>query len=302
MRVASAPVTGGLWTLDTSALVAIAATSIVYLRCYRRVRKAGVVSRARAWCFVLGLALWAVATFSPVGAYAPVLFWVRSLQVLLLLMVVPCLLALGRPLATLCAASDRVRRLVEPAMQSTLIRAVCSPLATSIAMLATPWLLYLTPWYVASMTGPLAAVTRLLLVVIGFGYFYTRLQSDPVPRRFSPLVSIGISVVESLADGVLGVVLWLGPLIATEYYAGLHRDWGPSPRVDQSIGAGILWIVGDVLGIPFVLLLMRQFGSDERRRAAEVDAALDDETAGTAAAPTLWWESDPVLRERFGMR
>jgi cytochrome c oxidase assembly factor CtaG len=220
------------------------------------------------------------------GTYAPVLFWVRALQVLLLLQVVPFLLALSRPLTAL-GISESVRR-------SRALRVACSPFVTSVAMLVTPWLLYLTPWYTASMTGPLAAATRLLLVLVGFGYFYARLQTDPVPRRFSPLLSIGISVVESLADGALGVVLWLGPLIAVDYYAALHRNWGPSPRVDQSIGAGILWIAGDVLSIPFLLVLMRALGSHERRRAVEVDSELDEEPAST-----LWWEDDPQLRDRF---
>jgi cytochrome c oxidase assembly factor CtaG len=207
---------------------------------------------------------------------------------------------LGRPVAVLCAASPPIDRVVESALSSRVLRVACSPLATSGAMLATPWLLYLTPWYVASMTGPVATATRLLLVVVGFGYFYARLQTDAVPRRFSPLVSIGISVVESLADGLLGVVLWLGPLIAVDYYASLQRNWGPSPRIDQSIGAGILWIAGDVLSIPFVLVLMRQLGSHERRRASEVDAELEDVTGEQGSASTLWWENDPQLRDRFG--
>ena len=176
----------------------------------------GVRSAAvgRGSCVVAGVAVWAVATFSAIGAYAPMLFWVRALQVLLLLQVVPFLLALSRPLAMLGVADSQ--------LNSRILRTVCSPLATSVAMLATPWLLYLTPWYTASMTGPLAAATRLVLVVVGFGYFYARLQTDPVPRRFSPLVSIGISVLESLADGLLGVVLWLGPVIAVDYYASLQ--------------------------------------------------------------------------------
>ena len=215
------------------------------------------------------------------------LFWVRALQVLLLLQVVPFLLALSRPLTVLGVAEDQ--------LNSRILRIVCSPLTTSVAMLATPWLLYLTPWYTASMTGPLAVATRLVLVVVGFGYFYARLQADPVPRRYSPMVSIGISVVESLADGLLGIVLWLGPLIAVGYYASLQRNWGPSPRLDQTIGAGILMLAGDVLSIPFVLILMRGLGSHERRRAAEVDAELDE-----APASTLWWENDPQLRGRFG--
>ncbi|MBB3747962.1 cytochrome c oxidase assembly factor CtaG [Mycolicibacterium sp. BK634] len=240
----------------------------------------------RGTCFVSAIAVWAVATFSAVGTYAPVLFWVRALQVLLLLQVVPFLLALSRPLTVLGVSESQ--------LDSRILRIACSPLVTSIAMLATPWLLYLTPWYVASMTGPPAVATQLLLVFIGFGYFYARLQADPVPQRFSPLVSIGISVVESLADGLLGIVLWLGPLVAVDYYAALQRNWGPSPRIDQSIGAGILWIAGDVLSIPFLVVLMRRLGSHERRRAVEVDTALDE-----SPASTLWWENDPQLRDRF---
>ncbi|WP_353620046.1 cytochrome c oxidase assembly protein [Mycolicibacterium sp. ELW1] len=248
-------------------------------------------------CLVLGIAVWASATFGPVGEYAPVLFWVRALQVLLLLFVAPFLLASARPVAWLCALSAPARRIVDRALSSRVMRVALSPLTTSATMLATPWLLYLTPWYVASMTGPLAAGTRILLLLVGFGYFYTRLQIDPVPRRFSPLLSIGISVVESLADGLLGIVLWLGPLVAYDYYAALQRDWGPSLRTDQSIGAGILWILGDVLSIPFVVALMRQLGTDERRKAALADAELDEATADGVSA--LWWENDPALRDRF---
>jgi cytochrome c oxidase assembly factor CtaG len=290
------------WTLDVAALALMTIVGVGYFRCFRRARPAGSVTRSQACWFGVGLALWALATFTAVGVYAPVLFWVRALQVLLLLFVAPFLLALGRPLATVCAGSATGRAIVERVVRSRLMRVVCSPLATSVAMLATPWLLYLTPWYVASMTGPLAALTRVVLVVVGFGYFYARLQADPVPRRFSPLMSIGISVVEALADGLLGVVLWLGPLIASDYYGSLQRDWAPSQRVDQSIGAGILWILGDVVGIPFVLVLMRALGTDERRKAALVDAETDAAASSGPASSTLWWENDPQLRDRFGRR
>ncbi|WP_328350607.1 cytochrome c oxidase assembly protein [Mycobacterium sp. NBC_00419] len=286
------------WTLDVPTLVVITAVGALYVRCRRA---AGVaVSRSQAACFGVGLVVWVLATVSAVAVYAPVLFWVRALQVLLLLFVVPFLLALGRPLTALRAGSQRGGRVVEAALQSRLMRVGCSAPATSIAMLATPWLLYLTPWYVASMTGALAALTRVALVVIGFGYFYARLQADPVPTRHSPLLSIGISVIEALADGLLGVVLWLGPVIAVQYYASLHRGWGPSQRVDQSIGAGILWILGDVVGIPFILVLMRALGRHERVKAARVDAGLA--AAPDAGAAALWWQNDPVLRERFGLR
>lgn len=277
------------------------AMSVAYYLCYRRAR--GEVRPVQAWCFGMGIAVWALATLSVVGAYAPVLFWVRALQVVLLLYLAPFLLALGRPVATVRAAvSEPARERIDLVMGSRVARVLFSPPVTSVLMLATPWLLYLTRWYVASMVSDaLGEVTRLLLLLIGFSYFYTRLQCDPVPRRYTPLLSIGVSVAEGLGDGLLGLVLWLGPVIAYDYYAGLGRGWGPSVRDDQTLGAGILWILGDVIGIPFVVMLMRALGSHERTHAAEVDAAqdaLEEEQVETGSA-RLWWESDPQIRDRF---
>jgi cytochrome c oxidase assembly factor CtaG len=285
------PLLTGTFDPVAVALTLLGIGALVWLR--RR------VSRAQWWCLAVAIAVWAAATLSAVAVYAPMLFWVRALQVLLLLYVVPFFLALSRPVSMIGPVLD-------PLLNSVVARVLLSPPVTSLLMLATPWLLYLTPWYVASMTGPLAALTRLVLLGIGFGYFYARLQVDPVPRRYPPLLSIGISVAEGLGDGILGLVLWLGPVIAYDYYAGLHRDFGPSIRQDQSYGAGILWILGDVVGVPFVLMLMRALGSDERRKAAEVDAQLDAATPVAdaepeAAAPStgLWWENDPQLRDRY---
>lgn len=285
-------------TFDPVAVVLVLLGIGVLVRLRRR------VSRTRWWCFGSALAVWALATLSAVAVYAPMLFWVRALQVLLLLYVVPFLLALSRPVSMAGTVLD-------PVLNSTVARILLSPPVTSVLMLVTPWLLYLTPWYVTSMTGPLASLTRLALPAIGFGYFYARLQVDPVPRRYPPLLSIGISVAEGLGDGILGLVLWLGPVIAYDYYAGLHRDFGPSIRQDQSYGAGILWILGDVLGVPFILLLMRALGSDERRKAARVDAELDAAAVATPPAAAaddpeidtpssgLWWQNDPQLRDRY---
>jgi cytochrome c oxidase assembly factor CtaG len=275
-----------------------------YFRCYLRARHGGELQPVQAWSFGTGLVVWALATLSVIAVYAPVLFWMRALQVLLLLFVAPFFLAMGRPVAAVRAATaEPGSRRLDALLGSSSARVVCSPGVTSALMLATPWLLYLTPWYVASLVnGLVSEVTRILLLLIGFGYFYARLQADPVPRRYSPLLSIGISVVETLGDGLLGLVLWLGPVIAHDYYAGLHRTWGPSMRTDQSVGAGILWILGDVLGLPFLLVLMRALGTHEKAVADEADEA-DRTGDGAEAGPgttALWWESDPQLRDRFG--
>ena len=306
------------WHLDITSAVAIVLLGLGYRWCARRARRSGHPAQSgRAWCFGIGLAVWALATMSMVGVYAYALFWVRALQVVLLLFMVPFLIACGKPLTVARdALSPPGREVFERLLAARGARLLAHPLTTSVAMLGTPWLLYLTPWYTTALqTEWVGAPTRILLVLVGFGYFYARLQADPVPRRYSQLISLMISVAETIGDGVLGLVIWQGPLLAEAYYVGLHRLWGPNQRLDQTIGAGIVWILGDVLGIPFVLVLMRALSADERRHAIEVDAELDNiEKAGVenarvqpdtpepAPQSTLWWENDPQLRERFRRR
>lgn len=272
---------------------------------------------------MVGLGIWLLSGISVVGVYSDTLFWVRALQILLLLYVVPFGLAAGRPVTLLRDAlgpSGRAR--LARALGSAPARALTFPLVPSIAVLATPWLLVLTPWYEAVLRhGVVDAVTRLLLVAVGFLYFYSRLQTDPVPHRYSQAVSLLVTVFESLADGVLGLVLWFGPLVAVGYYTEVGRTWGPDLRMDQIIAAGIIWVLGDVLGLPYLLTLMRSWAADERRNAARMDAELDAAEQDSTVRPEpavrrpsasvamtnaegpvqsgLWWENDPVLRARF---
>jgi cytochrome c oxidase assembly factor CtaG len=309
VRVDPGPLTSkamlATWQLDLFSAAAIVVLAVGYAWCYRRSRNAGrSVGIARAGCFWVGIAVWVLTTMSAIGVYAYVLFWVRALQVLLLLYVVPLLIAQGKPVTVVRdavgpAGRDRIDRL----LATPFARLLAHPATTSLGMLATPWLLYLTPWYTAALDNEwIGGATRILLVTLGFGYFYARLQEDPVPHRYPQLVSLLITIAEALGDGVLGLVLWQGSLVGVAYYDALHRSWGPDQRLDQTIGAGVLWILGDVVGIPFVLLLMRALSRDETAHAVQVDAELDraevDETQD-AAPSGLWWENDSQLRERF---
>jgi cytochrome c oxidase assembly factor CtaG len=309
MPVDPGPLTWGAlvqtWYLDFTSATVIVLVAGIYAWCYRRTRGgAQAVEPAQAGCVGVGIVLWVLATVGAIGSYAYVLFWVRALQVLLLLYVVPFFLAQGKPITVgRDALGPRGRERVDRLLGSRWARVLAHPLTTSLAMLATPWLLYLTPWYTAALQDEwIGALTRIILVAIGFGYFYARLQADPVPRKYPQLISLLISVAETLGDGVLGLVIWQGSLIAAQYYSALHRSWGPDQRLDQTIGAGVLWILGDVVGLPFVLLLMRALSRDERAHAVQVDAELDQtETIASeeAASAGLWWENDPQMRERF---
>lgn len=295
---------------------------LVVLAAYWWAWRRSTVSAGRGAVFtVMGVGVWVVSTASFVGAYADVLFWVRALQVVILLLIVPFGLAAGMPLTVARdALGPRGRRRFDAAMASRAARVLTYPAVTSAAVLITPWLFYLTGWYSAVLRGTaLDIVTRLLFVAIGFGYFWSRLQVDPVPRRFPQALSLLITLVETIGDGLLGVVIWQGGDIAHGWYAALDRTWGPSLRTDQIIGAGILWVLGDVVGLPFLLTLMSRFRTEQTRRALEIDAEIDaqidagrppsatsvpagddaGDRADADAPPALWWETDATLRDRF---
>lgn len=316
VRVDPGPLTweaaAATWHVDLVSAAVIAALATGYAWCYRRTRDGErAVRAANAACFGAGVLVWLLATISALGAYAYVLFWARALQVLLLLYVVPFLIAQAKPITVFRdAVGPAGRGRIDRLLATRFARVLVHPATTSVAMLATPWLLYLTPWYTAALrTEWVGAPTRILLVALGFCYFYARLQEDPVPHRYPQSISLLITVAEALGDGVLGLVIWQGSLIGAAYYAGLQRTWGPDPRLDQTIGAGVLWILGDLVGWPFVLLLMRAMSRDEKAHAEAVDAELDEveaqgaDSAGaeseTPAPSGLWWENDPQLRERF---
>ncbi|BEK89916.1 cytochrome c oxidase assembly protein [Nocardia seriolae] len=309
------------WRWDTSTVLVTALLGVAYAICFIKGRQRGErLSIGRAVCFaVAGLGVWLYSGLGWIGVYSGTLFWVRALQVLLLLYVVPFAIAAGAPFTVLRAALGPAgRERLDAALSGGAARLLTHPATGAMLILLLPWALFLTPWYEAVLRhGGVDAITRILVVAMGFLYFYSRLQVDPVAKHFTQGLSLLITIAESLADGILGIVLWLGPLIATGYYASLGRSWGPDARLDQTIGAGILWLLGDLLGLIYSLVVMRAFAADEKRKAGELDAELDAAEAERVAreqtpratargeedeepvSTGLWWENDPQLRARF---
>ena len=85
------------WTLDVPVLVVVLLAGGLYLAGVRRVRRAGGEWPAiRMVAFYLGgLTVLVIATMSFLGVYQGVLFYIRSVQTIALLLVVPLFTALG---------------------------------------------------------------------------------------------------------------------------------------------------------------------------------------------------------------
>jgi cytochrome c oxidase assembly factor CtaG len=280
------------WRLQPGVLAAAAALGGGYGWGLRR--RGGRWPAGRTAVFLAGVATILLVGCSFLGVYDDAYFWVRAVQNTVLLMVTPMLLALGAPIRLAAdTLPTRVRVPLARALHSRAARVLTFPLVVTVVLVVPLLVLYLSPLYALTLRSAVASgVAGTVVAVTGFVYYWSRFHVDPTPRHDSYLVTLSITVVEMLGDAVLGVVLWLGPLVATGWYA--LQATGIDPRLDQDLGAGILWIGGDLVGLPFILLVVNRMGREDARKAAVVDAELD------AAGPSgLWWEDDPQLAERL---
>jgi cytochrome c oxidase assembly factor CtaG len=81
------------------------------------------------------------------------LFYMRSVQTVLMLLAVPLFLALGRPLSLFIAVFPRAGQRLQAAIGSRPARLLTFPPITTFVLVLTPFLVYFTPWYAAGFTA-----------------------------------------------------------------------------------------------------------------------------------------------------
>jgi cytochrome c oxidase assembly factor CtaG len=298
------------WTLDPWMLALVVLLAVAYLAGVRRVGE--WPTARRIWFLGFGLGFLVIATMSWVGAYQAVLFYARAVQTVLLVLVVPLFLALGRPITLAVTALPRAGARIEAVIRSLPARILTFPAITTLALVGVPFVMYFTSWYAAVFhSATLRELTYLILMVPGFAFFWTLLRVDPVPKQYPYTVSMWIAGAEVIGDAFFGIAVIADQnLLGASYYHALARPWGPSLATAQVIGGGVLWILGDLVGLPFLAAQLIHMMREDESDAATIDAELDAQTAAAAAAPeqpgtdpaaapNLWWQSDPRFTDRF---
>ena len=275
------------WTLDPWALAVLLLAGGLYLAGVRRVRRSGgtwPAGRIVAFCLG-GAGLAGIAACSFLAVYWPVLFYVRAIQTVVLLLGVPLFAAIGLPLTLLIAAAPRLGRRAQAVVGGPAARLLTFPAITAGVLVLTPFLLYFTPWFQAGFHSvAVRELTYLALPLPGLVFFWTLLRVDPVPREYPYLVSLWVTSAEVVGDAVLGLaVIADRNLIAASYFHGLARPWGPSLASDQVLGGGALWILGDIIGLPFLAAVLIAMIREDEAQARVIDAELDARDAEEAA-------------------
>ena len=271
--------------------LAILLTAAVYLYGVRRLS-----SRGDAWpvsrsiCFVgLGLGTVAIALCSGLAAYDEALFSAHMVQHMLLSMVATVFLALGAPVTlALRTLPRRPRRLLLDLLHSRVVKLVSFPAIPWLLFVGSPFALYFSGWYPATLAHPLLHdLLHLHFVVVGCLFFWPLLGIDPVPGRVSHPFRILMLFATLPFHAFLGVAIMSVPdsgrgLIAAQHYLPLV---GRTAAVfQQQLGGGLLWASGDIVGLLFLFVVLMQWMRASEREAAREDRRLDrlDAAATTA--------------------
>src|SRR3984885_3492243 len=306
------------WRVDVPMLVLILALAAWYLLSARKVsRDGGRWGGGRTFSFIaLGLGFWVIATMAWPGAYESVLFYARATQTVLLVLVVPLFLAMGKPLTLLTEAQPQIGRRVERVVRSGPAKVATFPAITTLLLVAVPMTMYFTSWYThVFASGTVRELTYLILMIPGYVFFWTLLRVDPVPKEYPYGVAMWITAAEVVGDAFFGLaVIAAQTILAAAHYHAVGYPYGPSLATSQVLGGGIIWILGDFVGLPFLAVQLIQMMRADKQEAAEIDAELDARDAAREAAASLaavdsgvpdederpWWETDPRLTDRFG--
>jgi len=271
------------WELLSWATLAILVTAALYLWGVQRMHVRGdrwPVGRTAA--FLGGMLVAALATISGLGTYDDTLLSVHMAQHMLLSMLVPLAMALGAPITLALRTLPRgPRGWLLSVLHSRAAKVLSFPPLAFTLFIVTPWSLYFTGWYAATLHhNYLHEMTHLHMVVVGCLFFWPLMGIDPVPGRIAYPFRLLLVVLTLPFHAFMGVtIMSQDTLIGGSWYPELHEGpmgaWLPDPLADQHVAGGILWSSGDLIGLLFFAVLFVQWVRASMAEAKREDRRLD---------------------------
>ncbi len=234
--------------------------------------------RGRRWpglstaCFLSGLALVFVGVGSGLAAYDDVNFSAHVVQHIVLMMVAPPLVVLGRPLTLVLQSSPRrLQSAGARAVRSDLVRHLTGS-AAGVAYYGFMWAYFFTPLYSWSVRSePVHDGVHGLLVLLGLAYWQFVLAPDRTPHQATHFRRIGAIILGMPVEMYLGFAL-----------RGLDHPVGPGTTTASTQAGGLVfwWLSMLVSGVALAVAVGQWMVADERaarRLDAVAERAVADE-------------------------
>jgi putative copper resistance protein D len=230
-----------------------------------------------------GVAVVALGVLGHLGGDPRQTFLATTIQFTLLFFAAPLLLAMGAP--------------GEPRSHRLLI--LVGPVLACVVTLA--W--FLTPWLRLSLSHDyLYQPGHLLLLAAGFLFCAPAVRARALEAGAYPALIL-VAFLELLLDAIPGIVITIRhDLLAPSVFLAHHS--ATAAHASQVRGGEVLWVIAEILDIPFLAALVYQWVRADARHAALVDARLDahgpaPDEANPGELQRPWWETDASV---FGER
>jgi putative copper resistance protein D len=273
------------WRFDPFAIAGLLLTAAAYLWAVRRVNREHPGNHHpayRSWLFCAGLAAIGVALLSPIEAYEGSLFSVHMVQHMLLELVAAPLLLAGAPnTLALRVSTPSVRRRLLSILQSRLMHAVSFPVVAWVLFAAVNWGWHFSVLYDQALENTaLHYFQHATFLGAALLFWWPVVGADPSPWRMPHPVRILYVFLAMPQNSFLGVAISSAPLVLYPHYVTNARGWGPSPLDDQALGGVIMWVVGDVFFLAWMMVVVALWMRYEDRRTERLDRRLAAERLG----------------------
>lgn len=204
-------------------------------------------------CFYAGLLVIVAAIDSPIDEYADRLFWVHMVQHVLLTMVAPPLILLGRPWPrSVRALPVGARRVIALGLHKG--RVLAAPIVAFVLFNGVLLAWHLPVLFDLTLRNQAVHDLEHALFFVTALLFWTHLSPTSRRPRLGAAHRIAYGVGAILVSWVLAVVLGFASHPLYGHYAALaHRPGGLSALADQQLAAGIMWVPAS---IPFTIAVL----------------------------------------------
>ena len=297
------------WRPDYVMIVVTALVAFGYLRTRRTAATRGIEwARRRDVVFWIGIlaTVWTTNGFPEARSYQ--LMWVWMAQELLLLLVVPIILMSAQPVSLVTAVHGPDNPIAR-ALRTRTLRFLGSPLVSPVLVPVLCMLLIfggLGAFAVSSV--PAGGLVHLILLAAGVLVALPLVNTDDQRSSLAVGLSLAVGFVELILDAFPGIALRFQTHMTLVHFATGRPAFSPVPIDDQHIAGGILWVVAEILDLPFLILAAGRWIKADARDAAKIDAELDarqhwaadGEPVSEPSVDRPWWLDDPGLQDRFG--
>jgi putative membrane protein len=265
---------GSAWTFEPVTVASLLVAGVLYAAGAAALRSSAAGKKAlplwRLAGFGLGLLAVGVAVVSPLHALGETLFSAHMLQHIVLVMIAPILVVLGRPFLVLPAALAPRARIAVGRAGRRIARPITAspswPFAILVVHAAVLWVWHTPGLYQAALESPaIHALEHAMFFATALAFWSVLLHADG-RSVLSPPAAVLYVFVAALQSGALGALLTFSPTALYPDYAAGAALWGRDLLVDQRLGGLLMWIPGGIAYVGAALWILGAYLTHLDRR------------------------------------